>query len=432
MNMAGMRMALAALAVGLAVLAAAPRAAAQSGDCPRWGPNAAGQGFTTAERAASEPSVFEELSEAEIKSVQDFLAREIKTGPVQFDAEALFRNFIHGMWLEVPPKDAVLDHLDRGGPKPERRARVITVMGAEKPPYVQEVIVGPLPNPTKWAPALLNATATRLPFHMRPHSGADLPGQVYLLNTLAKTLKTFFREAFDVGYGENCEPNCAYDNYANVGYLSPEIPRALWLWFVRPTQPNGDGNFLHPLPLQVAIAQQGQNIADWRIVKVWFWGNFFDSPEELAAEWAKPDSKLRALKIKYPTGNEALYSNFKRRPGSIRGAQQPLGPVQYEPYGRRFTIKGNKVEWLGWSMYVGNKPTSGMRLWDIRFKGERIVYELSLQEEMAAYGGDDIVQSHTIYLDSHWGVGASVRELVHGVDCPLTAAYMDSTTLYKV
>jgi Cu2+-containing amine oxidase len=49
----------------------------------------------------------------------------------------------------------------------------------------------------------------------------------------------------------------------------------------------------------------------------------------------------------------------------------------------------------------------------------------------AAYGGDDIVQSHTVFLDSHWGVGASVRELVHGVDCPLTAAYMDVVTLYK-
>jgi hypothetical protein len=80
---------------------------------------------------------------------------------------------------------------------------------------------------------------------------------VYLLNGLGKTLKTFFREAMDVGYGEDCEPNCVYDNYANVGYLSPEIPRALWLWFVRPAQPNGDGNFLHPLPLQVAIAQHG-------------------------------------------------------------------------------------------------------------------------------------------------------------------------------
>ena len=53
------------------------------------------------------------------------------------------------------------------------------------------------------------------------------------------------------------------------------------------------------------------------------------------------------------------------------------------------------------------------------------------QPPPTAYGGDDIVQSHTVFLDSHWGVGASVRELVHGVDCPLTAAYMDAVTFYK-
>ncbi len=83
------------------------------------------------------------------------------------------------------------------------------------------------------------------------------------------------------------------------------------------------------------------------------------------------------------TGAESLYSNFKRRPGPIRGESQPIGPVQYEPYGRRFSIDGNKVKWMGWEMDVGNKPTSGPRLWDIRFKGERIIYELSIQEAMA-------------------------------------------------
>lgn len=50
----------------------------------------------------------------------------------------------------------------------------------------------------------------------------------------------------------------------------------------------------------------------------------------------------------------------------------------------RFTIThGNKVDWLGWSLYVGYLPHHGGRFWDIRFKGERIVYELSLQEAMA-------------------------------------------------
>jgi hypothetical protein len=54
------------------------------------------------------------------------------------------------------------------------------------------------------------------------------------------------------------------------------------------------------------------------------------------------------------------------------------------PPAPRFTIThGNKVEWLGWSLYVGYVPSYGGRFWDIRFKGERMAYELSLQEAMA-------------------------------------------------
>jgi primary-amine oxidase len=189
-------------------------------------------------------------------------------------------------------------------------------------------------------------------------------------------------------------------------------------------------------------------------------------------------------------GRQAAGEGGRLKPARSWGPPPPLrprararpthgpGPSDASCAHPRFTIQGNKVNWLGWSFLIGNKATSGPRLWDIRFKGDRIIYELSMQEEMAgargrgagrpqaagapgprlgqrsgarrlrgpshpspasptpnppppAYGGDDIVQSHTVFLDSHWGVGASVRELVHGVDCPLTAAYMDVVTLYK-
>ena len=49
----------------------------------------------------------------------------------------------------------------------------------------------------------------------------------------------------------------------------------------------------------------------------------------------------------------------------------------------------------------------------------------------AAYGAADLTQANTVYLDSHWGIGASVRELVQGVDCPMTAAYLDAVTFFK-
>ena len=72
----------------------------------------------------------------------------------------------------------------------------------------------------------------------------------------------------------------------------------------------------------------------------------------------------------------------------------------------RFTIThGNKVEWLGWSLYVGYVPSYGGRLWDIRFKGERMAYELSLQEAMA--GG--WVCRHEVQAEGDWH--ASVKQI---------------------
>ena len=39
-----------------------------------------------------------------------------------------------------------------------------------------------------------------------------------------------------------------------------------------------------------------------------------------------------------------------------------------------------------------------MRLYDIKYRGERIIYELGLQEAIAHYAGNDPVQSGTAYL----------------------------------
>lgn len=41
---------------------------------------------------------------------------------------------------------------------------------------------------------------------------------------------------------------------------------------------------------------------------------------------------------------------------------------------------------------------TGMRLFDIKYKGERIIYEIGLQDAIAHYAGNDPVQSGTAYL----------------------------------
>jgi primary-amine oxidase len=34
---------------------------------------------------------------------------------------------------------------------------------------------------------------------------------------------------------------------------------------------------------------------------------------------------------------------------------------------------------MGWSLALGHSPTAGLSFWDVRFRGERLLWELSLQ-----------------------------------------------------
>lgn len=41
------------------------------------------------------------------------------------------------------------------------------------------------------------------------------------------------------------------------------------------------------------------------------------------------------------------------------------------------------MSWLGWSLFIGYLPHYGPRYMDVSFKGERIAYEISMQEALA-------------------------------------------------
>ena len=53
----------------------------------------------------------------------------------------------------------------------------------------------------------------------------------------------------------------------------------------------------------------------------------------------------------------------------------------------RFSVdyRQKYVEWMGFSFYLAFQTETGMTMYDIRFKGERIIYELGIQEALAHY-----------------------------------------------
>lgn len=76
------------------------------------------------------------------------------------------------------------------------------------------------------------------------------------------------------------------------------------------------------------------------------------------------------------------------RTGVPRDLDDLPGPRSVSFGGLRFRVdrKLQYVSWMGWGMYLGFNRDMGLSLWDIRFKGDRIVYEVCL----------------TIYLEGSW------------------------------
>ena len=54
------------------------------------------------------------------------------------------------------------------------------------------------------------------------------------------------------------------------------------------------------------------------------------------------------------------------------------GPRSVSFGGLRYRVDHEKqyISWLGWGMYLGFSRDMGLNLWDIRFRGERLVYQV--------------------------------------------------------
>ena len=72
-----------------------------------------------------------------------------------------------------------------------------------------------------------------------------------------------------------------------------------------------------------------------------------------------------------------------RKPPSMANKQRDLdwlpGPRSVSFAGLRFRVDyaTQYISWLGWGMYFGFDRDMGLSLWDLRFKGDRIIYEVS-------------------------------------------------------
>ncbi|XP_015284021.1 PREDICTED: primary amine oxidase, lung isozyme-like, partial [Gekko japonicus] len=180
---------------------------------------------------------------------------------------------------------------------------------------------------------------------------------------------------------------------------------------------NVAGFYLHPVGLEVQVDVSSLNVSEWEVVNVFYNGQYFRDMEELEREFNK--GRVRVSKVK-KTPHNGGYSSLKPRvPHKL------LGPLQYEPRGPRYCIRDNQVTFMSWSFAFGMEANRGPRIFDVRFQGERIVYELSVQDASAIYGSNSPATMVTRLMDLGLGFGKSAVTLTRGVDCPYVATYLD-------
>ncbi|XP_076422800.1 diamine oxidase [copper-containing]-like isoform X3 [Peromyscus maniculatus bairdii] len=106
------------------------------------------------------------------------------------------------------------------------------------------------------------------------------------------------------------------------------------------------------------------------------------------------------------------------------------GPRVLQPSVPPYSLKHNTVIYGDWSFFFKLHSSYGLQLFNVYFGGERIAYEIGVQEVMALYRGHAAEGRETKYVDVGWGLGGITHQLTPGIDCPDTATFLDASHYY--
>ncbi|XP_069490277.1 amine oxidase [copper-containing] 3-like isoform X1 [Ambystoma mexicanum] len=359
--------------------------------------------------------VFSNLCLDELSQVMDYLKKSLGDDLLDCTKADPSENCLFSIDRQLPKKDETLRFLDSGGQPPTREALAVVFFGAQDKPNITEFVVGPLPNPTYSRDVTMEKYKGGLPYNRRPVTSKEyFLIFSYLQKVEAPKAATFFKEVL----GTPIDKEFAILTTAPRGFQSGERST----WFVMFQDTTGSGFFIHPLGIEVLVNHQSLNASQWAIDKVFYNGQYYGSMEELEVKYKS--NQVKVVKIPNFVQGEEMGS---LKPRLRNTAAMPL---HFEPNGARYSVGNNQVLFQSWSLDFGLSVNTGMRLFNIKFKGERVAYELSVQEAISMYGSNAPGGMMTRYMDGSFGIGRLTFEMVKGVDCPSSATCVDSDYFY--
>eukprot|EP01023_Acetabularia_acetabulum_P004614 TRINITY_DN1195_c0_g1_i3.p1 TRINITY_DN1195_c0_g1~~TRINITY_DN1195_c0_g1_i3.p1 ORF type:complete len:860 (+),score=136.35 TRINITY_DN1195_c0_g1_i3:914-3493(+) len=424
-------------------------------------------------------NIFNLLTIEELNDVANYVIEELDLATTQFDENGRLQfpppspEEDQLLEIDVFPvnKKQAIEYLDFDGVRPQKYARVTVSRGSINPPDVVEYKVGPLPvdNDTELLQIVEDGA---IPWRKHPFF---LNQVIYAQDILLQT-SYYLRDIFKYQTGGFCTPyfpqiieqdvefgeDCGFvDRFNQLEYpaISEQNRRVgrIFYHFQPDMERVGDAYNLFPVPITFSLDTTHPDPKTWFVFDfVYCHQGPFDTKEELlekfnsgelhrceaATEWGTlrtDEDSGDELDNETSTDSDEVYDFrwadiFEDSIYSLYGQDPPDGQLQprtFMPQGPRFQILGNddptgrRLKWLNWEAHFLVNNRAGITFFDITFKGERIIYELSLQEQFVTYAGFGGM-GQLQYFDSYFGLGTSTTPLQRGVDCPEHAVFLSS------
>ncbi|XP_057316443.1 amiloride-sensitive amine oxidase [copper-containing]-like [Hydractinia symbiolongicarpus] len=368
--------------------------------------------------ANDENDIFRELNLKEINTVVGYIERNFVIRRMQDGHSIQMVQFINTVELYLPNKKEALEYLDNNGPKPRREA----IVSLQTSYNVSYYVVGSLPTPnhhylakfadrqnpseTKPDEAILNNNPTikKLGFD---HASIMWP----LFKATFETLKGYATAEIGFENGLSIALSGATEQRKN------EFFGDLLFQFNLQFPPHLQ--FLDVITFRLNLTSKDEN--KWRVIQIFYNQKAYSSAEEIMQRYNR--GELHIKKIKRIPDVVLQRANLKRR-GSQLNYFPSIEPLTFYPNGPRFSIQGRKITYFDWQFNYMVQASTGPAIFDVRFKNQRIAFEISLQEASSLYATGSPRIYFSNILDSTWSLGKS-HSLIKGVDCPQNAAYMD-------
>ncbi|KKZ64039.1 hypothetical protein EMCG_01700 [[Emmonsia] crescens] len=331
-------------------------------------------------------------------------------------------------WIDALPmnKSAVLVYIDGDNPPPPKYARVIIFEGGREDPRSQEYMVGPLPvssgTTVKPLDYIYNGgMGGSVPFNARTFDDVREKAVEPLITSVMSSIAHMTSNLFQGGmyYGKEDNRTTIMATYTDPVSFDGE-QAFLNIMFRFPTNP-----FMTPLDFFLLIDWTGTDPSTYFVKGFVTKERFFSTVEELMLAFEAGE-----LKQEFDQTRDGSWTLLDRKTEmGTRELDEKFSGTLLELGGKRYKLdkKQRYVEYMGWSFYIAHSRSLGLMFFDIKFKGERVLYELSLQEALAQYGGNQPLAASSAFHDSHYSLGASLGTLLEGYDCPFGSTLLNLT-----